>query len=38
VNLKTGAANFKNAPGERIRIVIQPEDGKGAAKEPSANQ
>jgi lipopolysaccharide export system protein LptA len=38
VNLKTGAANFKNAPGERIRIVIQPEDGKGAAKDPSANQ
>jgi lipopolysaccharide export system protein LptA len=26
VNLKTGAANFKNTPGERIRIVIQPDD------------
>jgi lipopolysaccharide export system protein LptA len=26
VNLKTGAANFKNEPGKRIQIVIQPDE------------
>lgn len=35
VNLKTGAANFKNAPGERIRIVIQPDDKPPAKGEPA---
>jgi len=34
VNLKTGAANFKNAPGKRIQIVIQPDDAKGGKASP----
>jgi lipopolysaccharide export system protein LptA len=37
VNLKTGAANFKNEPGKRIQIVIQP-DEKPAAKGQPAKQ
>ncbi|MBN9010166.1 MAG: hypothetical protein J0H63_08555, partial [Rhizobiales bacterium] len=39
VNLKSGAANFKNAPGGgRIQIVIQPEDAKDAVKGPAPKQ
>lgn len=31
VNLKTGAARFQNAPGQRLQILIQPSDVKSQA-------